>query len=82
MGVQSHFHAQPNYSVEVVLCCVIVVVLTTNQWILTSNAIILVQFHHERENKSFRERRGLIFLIELTNFPFNSMENHPVYLVF
>ena len=28
MGVQSHFHVQPNYSVEVVLCCVVVGVVT------------------------------------------------------
>ena len=28
-GVQSHFHVQPNYSVEVVLCCVVVGVVTT-----------------------------------------------------
>ena len=27
-GVCSHFHAQPNYSVELVLCCVVVGVVT------------------------------------------------------
>ena len=27
-GVQSHFHVQPNYSVEVVLFCVVVGVVT------------------------------------------------------
>ena len=27
-GLQSHFHVQPNYSVEVVLCCVVVGVAT------------------------------------------------------
>ena len=27
-GLQSHFHVQPNYSVEVVLCCVVVGVVT------------------------------------------------------
>ena len=26
--VQSHFHIQPNYSVEVVLCCVVIEVVT------------------------------------------------------
>ena len=28
VGLQSHFHVQPNYSVEVVLCCVVVGVVT------------------------------------------------------
>ena len=28
MGVHSHFHVQPNYSVEVVLFCVVVGVVT------------------------------------------------------
>ena len=27
-GLHSHFHVQPNYSVEVVLCCVVVGVVT------------------------------------------------------
>ena len=27
-GLHSHFHVQPNYSVEVVLCCVVIGVVT------------------------------------------------------
>ena len=30
VDVQSHFHVQSNYSVEVVLCCVVVGVMTKN----------------------------------------------------
>ena len=29
VGVQSHFHVQPNYSVEVLLCCVVVVTIVS-----------------------------------------------------
>ena len=29
-GLHSHFHVQPNYSIEVVLRCVVVGVMTTN----------------------------------------------------
>ena len=28
MGLHSHFHVQPNFSVEVVFCCVVVGVMT------------------------------------------------------
>ena len=39
MGVHSHFHVQPNYSVEVVLFCVVVGVVTikTTTTILTTS---------------------------------------------
>ena len=36
-GLHSHFHVQPNYSVEVVLHCVDVGVVTKNSPLLTRN---------------------------------------------
>ena len=37
-GLHSHFHVQPNYSVEVVLCCVVIRVVTN----INLNSLILV----------------------------------------
>ena len=44
-GMQSHFHVQPNYSVEVVLRCVVVGVETiANE--KSKNTAILIIFHY------------------------------------